>query len=192
MTNLIPKTTSILEGLATKSSLVYKTISLYYRKLVKDEIDLAKIKSSDKVLCIGGGQCPFSGILLHEYTGADITIVDCDDRCVQVSRELIQSLGYERHINILHMDGTDALLEDYDVVHTAVQVCPIDQVFSHLKKRCNFGAKILVRLPKKSLKNFYSVKSTTIFKNYCGKIVHSWRNIGSTMLFVKAKEEYEA
>ena len=129
MTNIIANTTRIIEGMARKNCIIYKTILLYYKRLVKDEVELADIKSSDKVLCIGGGQCPFSGILLHEYTGAKVTIVDCDDYCVQVSRELIQILGYERDIDILHMDGKEVPLQDYDVIHTAVQVKPMDQVF---------------------------------------------------------------
>lgn len=190
MKGIIPRVTRFLECLATKSYLVYRTISLYYKKVVKDEIDLADIDSTDKVLFIGGGQCPFSGILLHEYTGANVTIIDCDDYCVQASRKLIKNLGDEKYIEILHMDGKDVFLDDYDIVHMAAQVSPIEQVFSHLKRGCNAEAKILVRLPKKTLQNFYSVKEPSVFKDCCGRIIHSWRNIGTTLLFVKSKEEY--
>lgn len=189
MAGYISKATRIIEGLATKNNLVYRTALLYYKNLVKDEVALANIQSKDKVLCIGGGQCPFSGILLHEYTGAHVTIIDNDKYCVHVSRELIQTLGYENFIDVLHSDGQDITPEDYSVIHMAVQVSPMDQVFTHLKKGCPLGSKILVRLPKKTLTNFYSINDKSVFHSCRKKAVHNWRNIGSTLLFVKSKEE---
>lgn len=185
MAKLIPKMTKVIERLAAKNISLYKTISLYYKNIVKEEVALAGIKSTDRVLCIGGGPCPFSGILLHEYTGAHVTIIDNDDCCVRISRELIRNLGYEDSIDVLHSDGNNISPKDYNIIHMAVQVSPMEQVFSNLKQGCCFGAKILVRLPKKTLSNFYSIGDCSIFNNHCGKAVHNWRNIKSTALFIK-------
>lgn len=192
MVKIIPKITGFLERLAAKNTSVYRTISQYYKSLVKDEVALANIKSTDKVLFIGGGQCPFSGILLHEYTGARVTIIDNDDYCVRMSRELIQDLGYSDVIDVLHSDGKDISPEDYSVIHIAVQVSPMEQVFSNLKKGCSKGAKILVRLPKRTLTKFYSINDTSVFNNYCGRVIHNWKNVGSTALFIKTGAELGA
>jgi protein-L-isoaspartate O-methyltransferase len=185
MVKLIPKTTKIIERLAAKNTSIYRTIALYYKKLVKNEVDLANIQSTDKVLCIGGGPCPISGILLHEYTGAHVTIIDNDYCCVRISRELIQKLGYSDSIDILHSDGNEISPEGYSVIHMAVQVSPMEQVFSNLKQGCRFGAKILVRLPKERLASFYSCNNCSLFNACCAKAVHNWRNIDSTALFIK-------
>ncbi|HHY91528.1 MAG TPA: hypothetical protein GX503_07665 [Clostridiales bacterium] len=185
MVKLMLNITKMLERFAAKHPSVYRIASLYYKRLVKEEVALANIQPTDKVLCIGGGPCPFSGILLHEYTGAHVTIIDNDDCCVSISRELIRRLGYADFIDILYSDGKDISPEDYNVIHMAVQVTPMEQVFSHLKQGCRFGSKILVRLPKKRLRNFYSIGDRSVFHSCCGKVVHGWRNIDSTALFIK-------
>ncbi|NLP35956.1 MAG: hypothetical protein GX359_12355 [Clostridiales bacterium] len=186
MVKVIPKTTKILERLAAKNVAVYRTLSLYYRRLVKNEVALANIQATDKVLCIGGGPCPFSGILLHEYTGAHVTIIDNDDCCVCIARELIKKVGYTDSIDVLHSDGNNFSPKDYSVIHMAVQVSPMEKVFCHLKQGCRYGAKILVRLPKKTLSNLYSINDLSVFQSCCGKAVHSWRNVDSTALFIKS------
>jgi protein-L-isoaspartate O-methyltransferase len=186
MTKIILNATRIVELLAAKYFSIYRVISLYYKKLVKKEVDLADIKPTDRVLCIGGGPCPISGILLHEYTGARVTIIDRDEACVQASAELVRKLGYDGVIEIFHGDAKDFSPEKYTVIHMAAQVCPLDQVFCNLKNGCRFGAKILVRLPKKKLEKFYFIKDRSVFKSCCGRAVHRWRNVGSTALFVKS------
>lgn len=175
-----------MEQLAAKNILVYQAMSLYYKKLIREEIALADIKSTDRILCIGGGPCPFSGILLHEYTGAHVTIVDNDYCCVCIARQLISKLGYTESIEVLYGDGNDISPKDYTVIHMAVQVNPIQQVFCSLKRKCPYGARILVRVPKKGLKKFYSADDFSLFRNCCKKAVHNWRNIDSTALFIVA------
>ena len=186
MACFIHKTTKFLEQLAAKNILVYQAMSLYYKKLIREEIALADIKSTDRILCIGGGPCPFSGILLHEYTGAHVTIVDNDYCCVCIARQLISKLGYTESIEVLYGDGNDISPKDYTVIHMAAQVNPIQQVFCSLKRKCPYGARILVRVPKKGLKKFYSADDFSLFRNCCKKAVHNWRNIDSTALFIVA------
>ncbi|NLK27989.1 MAG: hypothetical protein GX306_06565 [Clostridiales bacterium] len=186
MVKVIPRTTKVLERLAAKNTPIYRTLSLYYKKLVREEVTLANIQATDKVLCIGGGPCPFSGILLHEYTGAHVTIIDNDECCVCIAKGLIEKLGYSDSITVLHSDGNNISPEDYSVIHMAVQVSPMEKVFCHLRQGCRMGAKILVRLPKKTLSNLYSINDLSVFQSCSGKAVHSWRNVDSTALFIKS------
>lgn len=186
MSNFIYRVTRNIECLATKSVSVYRLVSMYYKNLVKDEVALANIQSTDRVLCIGGGPCPISGILLHEYTKAHVTIVDNDEYCVHKSRELIGNLGYEDMIDVLYGDGSDIPTKDYTVIHVAAQVSPMEQTFCHLKRGCSLGAKVLIRLPKKTLSNFYSINDRSIFNNCCARAVHSGKNVESTALFIKS------
>ena len=186
MSKFIYKVTKNIECLAAKNISIYRAVSLYYRNLVKDEVALANIRSTDKILCIGGGPCPISGILLHEYTKAYVTIIDNDESCIQMSRKLIKNLGYEDVIDVFYGDGNDVSTKDYTVIHVAAQVSPMEQTFCRLRRGCSLGAKVLIRLPKKTLSNFYSIKDRTIFNNCCGRAIHSGRNIESTALFIKS------
>lgn len=184
MANFIQRTTKKLEHLAAKNSMAYRMFSLYYKRVVRKEAKLANINVNDRVLCVGGGPCPFSGILLHEYTKAHVTIIDNDMSCVEVSRQLIHKLGYEESITVLHSDGNAISPEDYTVVHMAVQVSPLEQVFNNLNQKCRNGSKILVRLPKTHLASCYGVNSMNVFNACQGKANHILRNISSTALFV--------
>lgn len=184
MAGLIHKTTKKLECLAARSKVVYNVLSMYYRRIVSKEIRLADIHEDDRILCVGGGPCPFSGILLHERTKAHVTIIDIDEHCVEVSRQLVKKLGYEDFIEILHGDGSDICPENYTVIHMAVQVCPLDKVFSSIRQKCRLGSKILVRIPKKHMSHTYNISDLAVFNACSGKAGHLFRNIDSTALFI--------
>ena len=66
----IVRITQQIEYWAAANPLVYQLAALYYKDIIRREITLAQIGPSDHVLCIGGGPCPFSAILLHQFTGA--------------------------------------------------------------------------------------------------------------------------
>lgn len=183
---IIPSSTRLLEEMATRNPIFYKMLSIYYKELIKNEAELAKITPDDKVLFIGGGVCPMSGILIHEYTGAKVTVIDNDSSCIGLAQNMIRELGYQDDIQIIHHDGKDILTEDYTVIHMAVQITPVEKVFKHIRKKSRMGTRILVRLPKKSLTGFYFFKDKSIFKNRIGSVLHRWRNIASTELFVKS------
>ena len=91
MAGLIQRTTKKLECLAARNKVVYNVLALYYKRIVNKEIRLADINENDRILCVGGGPCPFSGILLHEHTKAHVTIIDNDECCVEVSKQLVRN-----------------------------------------------------------------------------------------------------
>lgn len=184
MAGLIQRTTKKLECLAARNKAAYNVLALYYKRIVHKEIRLADINEKDRILCVGGGPCPFSGILLHEHTKAHVTIIDNDGYCVEVSRQLVRKLGYENYIEIRHGDGSDICPEDYTVIHMALQVSPLDKVFRYMKQKCKLGSKILVRIPKKYLAHTYNIHDLAVFNAYSKKANHPFRNIDSTALFI--------
>ena len=197
--------TQKIESWATKSKLIYFMASQYYREVIKREICLAGITSQDHVLFIGGGNCPFSAILLHQYTGAKVTVIDHNITCVQNAQEAICRLGLEDHVSVLCREGADlkesdpkisdlerhdlpqsdhgqhiSPLSDYTVIHFALQVTPLEYVFSQVKNQMKPGTRVLVRKPKTCLKMVYSICPQL---KACPYITHKARNIGSTLLF---------
>ena len=177
-----------IENLASEKEMFYKIAAGYYRDVIEKEIVLANIGCDDHILCIGGGLCPFSAILFHQATGAKVTVIDNKAECISKAQEVISRIGIEGHVQVLYSDGRniDALpcmFSEYTVVHFALQVYPLDSVFSHVEALAAPGTKILLRRPKKRLAELYSKLPAlgscpfTEHKRAC--------NIGSTLLYIR-------
>lgn len=150
----ITRLTQLIEYLATKSWLAYYFISAYYRMLVKREARLAGINEQDRVLCIGGGICPYTAILLHKYTKAQITVVDNNRVCVEKARKFIDRVGMEK-INIVYGDGENICCHGYTVIHLAMQISPKELVLNKILQKAQHGTRVLIRKPKKGVDRLY-------------------------------------
>jgi len=187
MLSNITKLTQKIEYLAAEKSLVFNIASRYYHDVVDKEIDLANITEDDRVLCIGGGFCPFSAILMHQKTGAKITVIDNDADCLPKAREVIERFGLCEHIHLECQEGCckNLALSQFTVVHFALQITPFAYVFAEVEKKVNPGTKLLIRRPKDGLNKMYCKLSETLL-TCCRYIKHRVPcNIGSTFLYVK-------
>jgi protein-L-isoaspartate O-methyltransferase len=192
MSNWITKVTQNIERLASETAVVYWIASWYYRKVICGEVALANITESDRILCIGGGVCPLSAILLHQTTGAKVTVIDNDFRCIPHAQQTVARLGLSEHIKVRYQDGRDLALSlsDYSVIHFALQVAPLDCVFATVDKRAETGTRMLIRRPKKHLACLYS-RLTHSLATYCQSVAHKARNIESTLLYTKQECPHE-
>lgn len=184
---IIIRLTHFLENFINKTKTAYWFATQYYKNIVKREIALADITSSDNILFIGGGICPMSAILLHQATNAKITVIDNDSECIPKAQEIIKQLGMSNSIQVLHQDGkTPTLpLHDFTVVQFAMQVTPMWDVFSQVEKQVTPGTKLLIRKPKKTFCNLYS-RLLHISCDNCHSVNHNrTSNVGSTILYVK-------
>lgn len=173
-----------IENIAAKAGFVYKVAHKYYHNVIQKEAALANITKKDHVLCIGGGICPFSAILFHQITGARVTVIDNNEHCIPKAKQVIDRLGLGEKVRVLHREGgsKDIVYADYSVVHLALQVFPMEQVFCAVEKQISPGTRLLVRQPKKSLRDMYSRFRHAVISTY---IQHKFRNIGSTALYIK-------
>ena len=178
--------TRTFEYLASKSKLLYWIASHYYRNVIQNEIDLARITSDDHILCIGGGLCPFSAILFHQITGAQVTVIDNCKECIREAQHVIGRLGLGGHVRAVWQDGGSMgfSLSKFSVVHFALQVFPMEHVLSNVKRQILPGTKLLVRRPKKHLGMLYSQLAGPLA--CCRHVSHQKAcNIGSTLLYIK-------
>lgn len=150
----ITRLTQLIELLATRSRLAYCAVSAYYRMLVKREARLANINENDRVLCIGGGICPYTAILLHKYTKAHVTVIDNNSKCVEKSRKFINELGLDK-INIILGDGEEICCHGYTVIHLAMQISPKELVLNKIMQKAQHGTRVLIRKPKKGVDRLY-------------------------------------
>ncbi|MCL2187482.1 MAG: hypothetical protein FWC16_06925 [Defluviitaleaceae bacterium] len=184
----VTRLTQKIEAWAARNSAVYKLAEGYYRDVVQKEVALANINEGDHILCIGGGFCPFSAILLHRETGARVTVIDNCNDCVLLAQQMIRRMGLEKFIHVRLQDGASTPIGDYTVVHFALQVFPMECVFNHVKSQAAPGTRFLIRRPKDGLRSLYSKISNKVkhMLNQCPFAVHNnARNIGKTLLYVK-------
>jgi len=186
-----------IEDWASRQEIVYKYAMGYYRDVIEKEVVLANITENDKILCIGGGICPFSAILFHQETGAGVTVIDNNKKCVSKAREVIGRLGLDKYVSVFCCDGAcpDIDFSEFTIIHFAMQVFPIDSVFSHVEQNVCPGTKLLVRVPKNSLRKLYSHNQADLpspLLNACPLTAHkNARNIGSTLLYIKQEDDLE-
>lgn len=175
-----------IEDKAAEIDTIYRLACKYYENVVSKEAILANVTKDDHILCIGGGICPFSAILFHQRTGAKVTVIDNNESCIPRARSVIERLGLDEYVHVCHQDGAccDISLSDYSVVHIALQVDPIDSVFSSIESQIAPGTKLLVRRPKKVL-SATSSKLQERLMSCCAYVNHNTRNIGATFLYVK-------
>lgn len=183
--------TQRIERLACSSFVVYKLSQLYYKTMVKREARLAKITADDNVLVIGGGPCPHSGILIHQFTGANVTIIDNQQDCVQCSQELVRRLGISSKVKILLSDALDMDLNGFSVIHVALQIQPKSKVLDVIRAKSNPKTKLLVRMPKKSVSGLYCSVSQEGLKGLIKAKHGLFGNVGSTIMDITKGETYE-
>ncbi|MCL2842973.1 MAG: rRNA adenine N-6-methyltransferase family protein [Oscillospiraceae bacterium] len=192
MPQWITTLTQKIERLATKTAAVYWIASQYYRTVIEREIALANITESDRILWIGGGVCPLSAILIHQITGAKVTVIDNDPQCIPHAEQMVARLGLDEHIQVLCQDGLhlDLPLSEYSVIHFALQVSPMDCVFACVDEQAAAGTRMLIRRPKKQLGKLYS-RWTASLSTYCQSVAHKARNMDSTLLYTKPERRHE-
>jgi len=193
MLSRISALTYKIESHASKLGWLYRIANRYYRCVIEKETVLAGITNADHVLCIGGGMCPFSAILLHQATGANVTVIDNNSLCIPKARQVISRLNLDSRVEVLYRDGIDDDFDysKYSVIHLALQVTPMHKVFSRVVKRALPGTRLLLRRPRKHLSSMYSqmFDNSLALRPY---ITHKSRNIGSTLLYTKQDELSEA
>ena len=189
MLKWIKELTYKIEDRAANAGLLYRIARRYYANVIEKESVLANITSADHVLCIGGGMCPFTAILFHQVTGAKVTVIDNNLLCIPKAQQVIARLGIGESVKVLYKDGGCSELDysQYSVIHLALQVSPIEQVFSHVKQHALPGTRLLMRRPKIYLDNMYCRLSHNEL-SHRPYITHKSRNIGSTLLYTKQME----
>ncbi|MCL2618542.1 MAG: hypothetical protein FWD98_05765 [Defluviitaleaceae bacterium] len=173
---------------ATEMAVFFKLASEYYRDVILNEASLANISSDDHILCIGGGVCPFSAILLHRITGARVTVIDNNAECVPIAGRVIDRLGIGGSVRVLCEDAldTDLAVSEYSVIHMAMQVSPLNDVFARMEKLAAPGTRLLVRRPRKYLGGMYCKHCGGLPKSV-PYITHTTAgNIGSTLMYIKS------
>lgn len=163
---MIAACTKCIERNFSKSNFLINLYGLYYKNIVKNEVKLAEIKNCDKVLCIGGGPIPSTAIEVANQTDAKVHVIDMDSDAVACARDIVKRLGLHHKIIVDQGRGEDVDIAPYNVIHVALQVTPKEDVLKHIWSNSKMGDRIIVRMPKKGLRPFYSNVTDGFIKRY--------------------------
>ncbi|KXZ39266.1 Nicotianamine synthase protein [Alkalithermobacter thermoalcaliphilus JW-YL-7 = DSM 7308] len=180
--------TSKIETICSKIPKCICLLDCYYENLVKKEVNLAGIKETHKVLCIGGGSIPYTAIKIAQLTNCNVTVIDIDFTAVKKAVKYIKDVGMDRKVKVIHGNGLDFCTNGFDVIHIALQVTPKDKILENIWENSPLGTKILIRKPKKNLNKFYSIVDERKFNKNIKYINHNHATITKTCLLVKSKE----
>jgi len=129
----------------------FEIISTFYLRLYDEitdnEIKLAHITSSDKVLVIGSGSIPATAELIVKKTHAEVYGIDRDREAVSKGREYAKIHGLDRQLHILHSEGSSFDVSTYDVIFVLYGIKGEQDLFNLLADRMNPSARIIFRQP---------------------------------------------
>ncbi|MDO5707267.1 MAG: nicotianamine synthase family protein [Andreesenia angusta] len=189
---MIASITKNIEYQFSGFGILVKIIERYYQNIVKNEIRVSGIKSSDRVLCIGGGSVPCTAILINKLTNAKVKVIDVDLKALRKAENLIKKLNLEKEIDIEYGNGNSIDCKKFDIIHIALQVHPREKIIRNVLNTCKYGNKVIVRMPKDCLKGFYSdVKKEKLGIDNVNIVTESFSSKFNTMKEVLLIEKAE-
>ena len=120
-----------------------KAFPLYprYDTLIRNQIKAGHITNKSRFVFIGCGAVPMSLILLSRLYGIHSIGLESSMETTKLSTKVIQSLGLEKEVEIIHSDDLDLEKFDWDIALVAALAEPKARIFKSLgrvlKKREN-------------------------------------------------------
>ncbi|OIJ22066.1 hypothetical protein BKP45_05165 [Anaerobacillus alkalidiazotrophicus] len=152
---IIPLFTKILEKALSNSVPLALLLQKYYEPIVRKEVRLGEIKEKDRVICIGGGALPWTAIEIAKQSGANVEVIDCDQRAVKLAKKFLKLLKLDDQVKVSLGDGQTIDASKYSVAHIALQASPQDKILKHLLECSQTNTRILIRCPKKGISCLY-------------------------------------
>lgn len=158
-----------------------------YDEITDNEITLARILSTDKILVIGSGSIPATPEHIVKKTGAEVTGIDRDLQAVKRAKQYATQHGLDKKLQMFHADGSEYDVSLFDVIFVSYGIQDEDQLFSLLEKQMSSNARIIYRLPYDPL---FTIKSLppSISTSFNVKGQKSSPSLGSIISLVLVKK----
>lgn len=129
----------------------FEIISSFYLRLYDEitdnEIKLAQISSSDKVLVIGSGSIPATAELIVHKTKAEVYGIDKDQEAISKGRQYIVTHGLESKLHLIHSEGSFFDVSRYDVIFVLYGIKGEQNIFHLIAEKMNPSARVILRKP---------------------------------------------
>jgi Nicotianamine synthase protein len=104
-----------------------------YQALIKNQMEVNDIGVGSRLAFIGCGPVPSSLILLNRMAHIPSVGIDTSGNAVALARQVIQRLGLETEIHIVHGDETLLQELDWDMILVAAMASPKERIFRNLR-----------------------------------------------------------
>ncbi|MDG6219025.1 MAG: hypothetical protein QCI00_06255 [Candidatus Thermoplasmatota archaeon] len=158
-----------------------------YDEITDNEITLAHILSTDKVLVIGSGSIPSTAEHIVKKTDAMVTGIDRDIQAVKRAKQYATQHGLDKKLHIFHADGSEYDISLFDVIFVSYGIQDEEQLFFVLERKMNSKARIIYRLPYDPLFTIQSLPSS-ISTSFKVKGQKSSPSLGSIISLVLVKK----
>lgn len=135
----------IFEKIAIKFNFISLNYMNLYEDIVRKEIEMAKIKSSDSIIVIGCGALPSTSILISLKTKAKIVALDKDKKAIIQAKNFLSNINMNEKIKLKHANGLDYPIEEFDVIILLYGVKNIVKIFNYLYNNIKSDTRIIVR-----------------------------------------------
>jgi nicotianamine synthase len=140
-----------------ESHVPYETLAEFpyienYKNLTAMEVEHLQPHTSDahRILFIGGGPLPLSAILMAQIHNIQVDILDKDEAACSVSKDVLQALGLEDRIRVIHGDISHTKTLD---TYTAIILAALagesrqekDEIIQHIAKHTHKGTCLILR-----------------------------------------------
>ncbi len=153
--NWIPPVIALWEKISSSSRLLSWLYSRPYRRVIENEISLAKLSREDLILNIGCGAVPFTALYLATLTGARVHALDIDPEAVRMADNCVKKAGLSHRIAVSHGDGSKPFQGAFTASIVALQAAPKRMILEALKKTSLPGARFIFRLPSPPYRDHY-------------------------------------
>lgn len=134
-----------IEKISYHFEILYSNYLLLYDELIDKEIDLAKIKSSDKVLVVGCGSLPATCILVARKTNAKTHGIDIDSIAIKKSTRFIKKIKLENLLDFEIADGVHYDYSTYDVIFALYGINKHRDILINLSKKISQNTRVIYR-----------------------------------------------
>lgn len=116
-----------------------------FQRLLKRELSMLKGKAPQRALFIGSGPFPISAIWMQRQLQIPVDGLDVSGDAVERSRDLIEKLGLDQSIRIIHERSPDYDVSDYDVIIVALLAKPKWTILENIHRSAKPDCDIVCR-----------------------------------------------
>ncbi len=151
----IPPAIAVWEKISSSSKVLTWLYSRPYRRVIENEINLAKFNQDDVILNIGCGAVPFTALYLATLTGAKVHAMDIDHKAASLADNCVKKAGLSHRITVLQGDGSIQFKGSFTASIVALQATPKKLILKALQKAAQPGARFIFRLPSFPYRDHY-------------------------------------
>jgi ubiquinone/menaquinone biosynthesis C-methylase UbiE len=160
----------LVENIVVKIDKIIPIYLDFYKTIIENEIELAKISVEDKILHIGCGPVPATAIYIVKKTNADITAIDKNLKLIKKAQTLILKQKLSNKIHIIHANALNFPLEKFNLIIVSLGIEPYEKVLRYISQNMRDDARLIVRTSS-------SIDSNLVEKDFFLKNIFTFKKI---------------